>query len=75
MTVWTPHHVLSFLESKQNVTTSGHAHKDPPDRVATLLPNHEVLDQIYSRCKDLQSEPLSNAEEVWFVDGSCIMEN
>lgn len=55
---------------KQNVTTSGHA-----DRATILLPDHEVLNQIYSSFKDLQSEPLSNAEIIWLIDGSSFMGN
>uniref|UniRef100_A0A9L0RCV5 Uncharacterized protein n=1 Tax=Equus caballus TaxID=9796 RepID=A0A9L0RCV5_HORSE len=51
---------------------------------ATLLPDSsgpithaclEGIDQVYSNCKDLQREPLPNAEEVWFFYGSSFTHN
>lgn len=42
-----------------------------PITAATLLLTYQqVFDQMYSSHKDLQSKPVSNAEEMWFVDGS-----
>lgn len=35
----------------------------------------EVIDQVYSSHRDLQSEPLPNSEEVWFVDGNSFRKN
>ena len=35
----------------------------------------ELVDQVYSSRKDLWSDPLQNAEEVWFVDGNSSVVN